>query len=387
MKIPTRFQLDSTAYSAYWTQEHGRELLRDLGEVPDKAEAKRYVHWLYEVDELADAVIVEVFSRVGFHEGMKQLKTHLTHPFSAPNSVKKLLDQLLHIPDWVDTDLLEKGLELCNRSGKSGLIVLRNYSLMMGYQSAAINKPLVATGALQAGAVKRIANTTNFWFAVTAQLPQPLSKAFDFIVYTRILHAYSRYQLLQSGKWDCDQWGAPLNQWDMVATYLGFSLVFYLGLEKLGFQVSDQERSGILALWQYYGYLLGIPHTYMPTTHEDAVKALYLWSSTQPPIDADSVALAQALHNEPLYAHFPQFYLGKKFIQSVNLGFNSLLMGPISSSLLKLPTSLFRYFNRSVYWVNRLEESWRSSHPEYLQVQIKNGRKAQEYINDQVRLH
>lgn len=387
MKIPTRFQLNSTAYRAYWTEEHGRELLADLPCIPEKQEASQHVPWLWEVDELADDVITELFTNIGFTEGMKQVKTYLLHPFNAPQSLQKLFHQMMDTPDWVNPELIQKGYELCNRSGKSGLIVLRNYSLMLGYQSAAINKPLVATGALQQGAVKRIANTTNFWFAVTApQLPTPASKAFEYLVQTRIIHAYSRQQLLQSGNWDCQELGKPLNQWDMVATYLGFSLVFYLGLEKLGFSVSKQEREGTLALWQYYGHLLGIPHTYMPTNHNDAVKALYLWSCTQPPIDADSIALAQALHHEPMLAKFPKIQLGKKFIQEVNLGFNYMLMGTKSSELLQLPNSSFRYWNQSVILSNQLEETWRSKHPSFLQTQIKNGRKAQHIINEQVRL-
>src|SRR5690606_7990606 len=191
---------------------------------------------------LADDVIAECFTNKPFPNALQEITSFANGNRSiddAPESLHKLLVQMQQTPEWVNADLLNLGREVCNRSGKSGLIVLRNYSLMLGYQSAAINKPLIATGALHSGAVKRIADTTNFWYAVTGtNALAPSSDGFLFCLRTRIVHAYSRVMIKKKLDWDIADQAEPLNLWDMQATYLGFSLVFMRGLQNLGFTIS-----------------------------------------------------------------------------------------------------------------------------------------------------
>src|SRR5690606_24376476 len=150
-------------------------------------------------------------------------------------------------------------------SGLTGLIVLRDYCLMGGYESSAINKPLIFTGALKKGAVKRLTETVTLWVDITAN--DALKKGgtgLEAILLTRCIHSFARSNILKHGDWNSDKWGIPLNTWDMLATNIGFSLVYLIGLKQMKFNLLKTEIDGVFHLWRYVGTLLGIPLALLP---------------------------------------------------------------------------------------------------------------------------
>lgn len=388
MIAPTRFDPNSQAFHDFWKYEDGSRMLQKLYDVPILSEATANVPLLYQKDDLADAVIAEYFTNSPFPLALQEVTDFATGklPFEAAKEcVKQLLNEMRHIPEWLDRNQIEIGRKCCNRSGKSGLIVLRNYSLMLGYQSAAINKPLVATGALHLGAVKRIADTTNFWYGVTGiDALNAGSEGFLYCLRTRLVHAYSRVMIKEKLDWQIDEQGEPLNYWDMVATYLGFSLVFMQGLRKLGFKIENEEAESVYHFWKYIGYLIGIPPHIMPQSDQEAIKSLYLWSKTQPEADADSIALAQALHLEPLKAPWPPKKFQKRFIQQVNLAFNHHLIGKRSCDVLQLPRSKYVGLVKAVVTANKADELLAEKLPDYRNRQIRKGRAEQLIITKRV---
>ncbi len=385
---PLRFKFATNAFSDFWKYEDGKKMLAELNEIPSLSQAENYIPLLFKVDSIADDVIAECFRDKSFGMAMQPVMDYAAGKVplhEAPESVQRLLNSMYEVPDWLNSDKLELGRELCNRSGKSGLIVLRNYSLMLGYQSAAINKPLIATGALHSGAVKRIADTTNFWYAVTGtNALAPNSDGFLYCLKTRLVHSYSRVMIKEKLDWDVADHAEPLNLWDMQATYLGFSLVFMRGLKNLGFTISEAETEAMYHLWKYIGYLIGIPAEIMPDTNKDAIRNLYLWSKTQPEADADSIALAQALHQEPLQAPWPKMRWQKRIIQQVNLAFNYHLIGDRSCAVLQLPKSKFRNFVRIVVRSNKMDQKITDAFPKYRKKQIRKGRAEQLIIRNRV---
>lgn len=188
------------------------------------------------------------------------------------------------------------------RSNLDSLISLRDYCLMGGYDYAYLNKPLIATEALKKGAVKRLSETLDFWINVTRyDALQIHQKGYEFAIKTRLIHSYARLSIRKHyHNWDTENWGEPINSWDMMATYIGFSLVFMHSLHKLGNTISAEEEKGLFHLWKYVGYLLGIPENLLPNDKQEATQYFYLWTSIQPPADEDSVLLAHSLLNESL---------------------------------------------------------------------------------------
>lgn len=243
------------------------------------------------------------------------------------------------VPDWYDEELARKGARFCMRSGVNSLIILRDFSLMGGYDYAYLNKPLIFTGILKKGAVKRLKDTLEFWIHVTRENGLKIhSEAYQLVVRTRLMHSYARLQINKKRKdWDVEKWGEPINFWDMIATYTGFSLVLMQGLRKLGIEISDEEEKGVFHLWKYIGYLLGIPPEYLPDNRVQAVEQLYLWSSLQDKGDEDSVQLAQALLDENLVNTINRFMFQRKLLLKLHESMNWYLLDAEINERLQIP--------------------------------------------------
>lgn len=353
--IPTRhIANNSTAFSNYWNSK-SKYLNSVRSKKLDLNEAEKYVPYYFEVDMLGDSVAQEYLVTHGFSKGMGMLHQIVAdYPKNLETyskTTQTFLKQIFTIPTWLDSDLLDQGTNFCNRTGTSGLATLRNYSLMGGYESSAINKPLIFTEALKKGAVKRLSDTVVFWVNVTSKNQLQLKhKGFYSAITTRLIHSYSRIMILKNPKWDTHAWGMPLNTWDMLATNLGFSIAFIDGLKKLNFKPTDIEIKGTLHVWKYVGYLLGIPEHLLVDTQQQAADALYLWSKTQKEADQDSVALAHSLYTEPKTVTFTNSKWLKNFVYNTNLGYNNEMLGTLSCTKLAIPKT------KAIYWIKFIKQ-------------------------------
>lgn len=344
MDIPSRFKTNTSSFQHYWTEGAGVDLLKKLPKQPDLREAHNLVPYLFACDESADALVKQLHQQVGFAKGQQLLRDYLTAPNNVNHPFKEALNTFFNpidsTPSWLNWELLESGIAVSQRAGLSGLIVLRDYCLMGGYESAAINKPLIYTGALKKGAVKRLADTVDFWVDIMENGALTSGQiGYQKVMETRMIHSFSRINILAKTDWDKSEWGLPLNQWDMLATNLGFSLVFIVGLQRMKFQILPEEITAVLHLWKYIGYLLGIPLHLLPDTEQQAIEALYYWTMTQKEGDADSRLLAQALQEEPIVAYYPESAIGRKMMREIHLYYNHFLLGNYSCQLLGLDTT------------------------------------------------
>lgn len=383
MKIPERYKINTTSFSYYWTKGIGVKLLDKLPNKPNLADADQYIPLLYQYDEACDRLVEHLHLKIGFTKGQQLIRDYLQGK-AIESIYDKLISDFMNTlaiePQWLDWQKVQQGIALSQRSGLTGLIVLRDYCLMGGYESSAINKPLIFTGALKKGAVKRLTETVTFWVDITAD--QALRKGcigFEAILLTRCIHSFARLNILKHGDWDTDKWGIPLNMWDMLATNLGFSLVYIIGLKQMKFNLLENEINGVMHLWKYIGSLLGIPLDLLPDTEEEAIKALYYWTMTQKEGDQDSIALAQALMEEPVHAAYPTSKFGRKLMREVHLYYNNYLLGNYSCNLLGLEKTTIgkiAYFNI----LKNKKENSRILRDEVRQQQIRKGRKVHEGI-------
>lgn len=303
--LQPRFK-DSPHFKDFWTTGNGKKLIEFSGAEVSFKDFEKFSPYFYHVDETGDAVVKEIYFTKGFREASLEIEEYIRRGISksenTPESVNKMFSQTETIPRWLDYDLLKSGAELCMRANLDSLISLRDYCLMGGYDFAYLNKPLIVTEALKKGAVKRLSETLDFWVNVTRYNALELHhKGYEFAIKTRMIHSYARLSIRKHyTDWDTENWGEPINSWDMMATYIGFSLVFLHSLHKLGNTFSEQEEAGLFHLWKYVGYLLGIPENLMPENKKQATEFFYLWTSIQPPADKDSILLAHSLLNESL---------------------------------------------------------------------------------------
>ncbi|GGH19724.1 DUF2236 domain-containing protein [Sphingobacterium alkalisoli] len=341
--IPYLFKYNNTSFAHYWSKGVGKELLDQLGYVPNLAIAEKFIPLLYQWDRVGDQVIHDLFTKTGFSGGNASLFDYIDQKPLA-EAQKDVFDNFFrHVdpdPEWLDRRKLQIGAELSRRPGLTSLIVLRDYCLMGGYESAAINKPLIYTGALKKGAAKRLTETVEFWVQIMKEdaLEIP-NTGFKSVLSTRMIHSFSRVNILGKTDWDSNKWGIPLNSWDMLATNLGFSLVFLVGLRRMGIQPSEEEVDGLFHLWKYIGYLLGIPIQIIPENENEAIEALFYWTMTQREGDGDTLALATALKDEPIHAYYPKQALMRQMMREIHLYYNRYLLGDYSCNQLGLPST------------------------------------------------
>lgn len=360
MQKPYRFKINESSFAHYWKEGVGAELLNELGFIPDLKSAEKFIPLLYEWDRVGDQLVIDIHDKIGFKNGNLSLENYLKgfHVDDAQRGIWDIFFNQIEInPSWLEIDKLRTGAELCRRASLSALIVLRDYCLMGGYESAAINKPLIYTGALKKGPVKRLTDTVNFWVHITKEngLNRD-AEGFRQVILTRNIHSYSRINILKHTDWDSSKWGIPINMWDMLATNLGFSLVFLIGLRKIGIVPSQEEVDGLFHFWKYVGNLLGIPIELLPDNEQEAIQALYLWTMTQREGDEDSKSLADALKEEPVMANYPKNKLMRMMMREVHLYYNHYLLGEYSCKLLGLPSTQIGRFGVVNIWKARQTE-------------------------------
>ena len=262
-------------------------------------------------DPLADHVIAWM-KQEGMGKAWKQFEALLGRPgpvpLDTPEPLARYLREAQQWPAWVDHERLARGAAVLHATGLHGMMVLRDAGLMAGYQAAGLNQPLIRTGALAKGAQRRMAETTAWWLACTA--PDGLAPGGAGVHMTlrvRLMHALVRHQLAKDPDWDSAQWGLAINQLDMQATYLGFSVVQLLSLKSTGTVISRSESDDVMHLWRAIGWLMGVEEGLLVNTEQEGRVVLYRNMLSQAPSDDSSVALARALMDEPLARHYPDW--------------------------------------------------------------------------------
>jgi hypothetical protein len=254
---------------------------------------------LYVADPLADAVIVEM-DRLGkearrfINAGLADGVGSLTDP---PPAISAWLRALETVPDWIDLAALEAG-EAGYLSVNPLWANLAEVSSKLSdvYASPPIAKLLVQTGQLATMAPRRLAET-GMWQA-QSRAPGGLLRGAPGYVQTaqvRLLHARVRATALKHG-WDSEEWGVPINQVDIARTWLDFTVVPQLAMEKLGIVFSEEEQHAIYRYWWYIAYLLGLDERFY-LAYGDNTQALVmkdLLDSTVAAPDENSGLLTEA---------------------------------------------------------------------------------------------
>ncbi|MGB1276074.1 MAG: oxygenase MpaB family protein, partial [Nannocystaceae bacterium] len=249
----------------------------------------RLVPYLWRGDPLADAVIAD--------GAAQEVLAACQSPDEAyAQSVQNLARSVCEVPAWVDWPRIARAGELFYRAGVLGGLVLGLRSLIAGYAAPDGNKPLVFSGRLAEQTPRRVAETSRF--VTEACRPGGMrvgASGWAITVRVRLMHAKVRALISQTGRWQPEAWGLPINQHDMLATNLLFSSVFVDGLRILGLAVSNQDAADYMHLWRYIGWVMGVEPALLPADWHDATRLEAVIQATQRPPDDDSRALVDAL--------------------------------------------------------------------------------------------
>ena len=266
----------------------------------------RLAPFLLRTDPLADEAVLSMAALGpgrGFALAEEMLDRGPDAAPAAPAALRAFFAETARIPAWVDWPTIDRAGDALLRSGILGGLVLGAMSLPLGYASPGGNKPLVFSGRLTEQAPRRLSETSRFVQAVCRPRGvRPGADGFKITLKVRLMHAHVRAMLLRSGRWDEARWGAPINQHDMAATTLLFSLVLMEGLRRFGLVIEHEEGERYMALWRYVGHLSGVDAELLPASQLEARALGELIAATQGPPDDDSRALVRALVDSPLAA-------------------------------------------------------------------------------------
>lgn len=311
---------------------------------PDEVSWNKLGAALWRGDPLADEVALWLHQ-----EGMAVARPQLERaiegggcPGDAPVALRRLMEAVQAAPAWLDRSLMAQGARFLQSTGLHGMRVLRDAGLMAGYQASAINQTLLMTGSLKKGAQRRVAETTSWWLDCTKDGGMDRSGAgFKATVRVRVMHALVRQSVSQRPQWNAAAWGLPINQVDMQATYLAFSVVQLLALKTTGCLVTSEDARAVMHLWRYIGWLMGVEEGLLCDDELKGRVLLYHNVISQAPPDESSAALGQALMDEPLARHYPWApkLLGP-YNKARHLSQVSWFVGPQGMKHLGLPATL-----------------------------------------------
>mmetsp|Transcript_25207 Transcript_25207/g.51457 ORF Transcript_25207/g.51457 Transcript_25207/m.51457 type:complete len:540 (-) Transcript_25207:35-1654(-) len=218
-------------------------------------------------------------------------------------------------PSFVDWSQLQRGIDVFVTYAPAAGTSLYYRSLVGGFSIPKITEVLFATRYLAPPSPpekvrERLMDTGGFLAAcmmsneddekdsqVPAAAIRPGGQGWAAALQVRHLHARVRRSILKtkSLNWNTKEFGVPINQEDMGATLLSFSVNVLVGIEFVaGAALSEQEQLDYLALWRYLGWLLGI---------ETQCTALKKTMHDLPPIDPCSGKKSGSSSGEDPIAH------------------------------------------------------------------------------------
>ncbi|WP_201609285.1 oxygenase MpaB family protein [Psychrobacter immobilis] len=291
-----------------------------------------------------------------------------------------LTEQFSSHPTWFDPKLAQIGAVAYRRYPLMLIWLLRNVALMAGYSIPALSLPLIQTGALMHDALPRLMRTYAYILAVSEHPPlhkpnisthnnrQPIeqvlaigSEGWRQSIKVRQIHTIVRQNLLKGkgnaakgiitnadqhhnpdGSWNTGYWGIPINQTDMIATHLQFSLLIMRGLRLLGARISTEEAEGILHLWNLASYWMGVDLERLPKDEVACWEWLYTYLSIQQLDFKMGQPLAKALHDLPRQLMGEDNRRGR-FVEMVNASVTRTLVGDDIGDGLDLPKSKIRF--------------------------------------------
>lgn len=332
-------------------------------------------------DPIADALAAQNirFAKPLQHTiiGNDLIGDELNSDLAANPSFALLTEQFSSHPDWFDPKLAQIGAVAYRRYPLMLIWLLRNVALMAGYSIPALSLPLIQTGALMHDALPRLMRTYAYILAVSehpsldiaanhpnTSLEQVLAvggEGWRQSIKVRQIHTLVRQSLLKGkgatgkgvsgnadrhhhpdGTWNSDYWGVPINQTDMIATHLQFSLLIMRGLRLLGARISSEEAEGILHLWNLASYWMGVDLDRLPKDEATCWEWLYTYLSIQQLDFQMGQPLAKALHDLPRQLMGEDNRRGR-FVEMVNASVTRTLVGDDIGDGLNLPKSKIRF--------------------------------------------
>ncbi|WP_434384290.1 oxygenase MpaB family protein [Melittangium boletus] len=256
-----------------------------------------------EGDPHADAVYAQILENTEGQE-LNQLFRTLANNQEVPPATtfapfNQYFDETHDVPqDPVVLARLQRGQDAFMRRGQVGVIILLTKGLPTGYCMPCLTQVLMMSEALKKRPFHRLLGVAQLLLNVCSPGSfKPKGAAVITAQKVRLLHAGLRRIADQVIPDYRPRYGVAVNQEDLLATLMGFSLLVIQGFRQLGAGLSAQEEEDYLYLWNQYGLVMGIKPEYLPENVEDAeafFEAYERRHAAPPEQNPDGVELARA---------------------------------------------------------------------------------------------
>lgn len=251
-------------------------------------------------DALADGVIVQLFA-ANQTDAVNRLMMTLIRsdepvPAGLPDEVRRYFDTTSALPAFADLAQIGVAQRLFARAGWSIAASLFCSSLPQTYAAARGAKVLTFSGRMDHDVRHRILETAQFIFDVTdtGGIDSPNGRGVRSAQKVRLMHATVRHLTLHQPRWDLAD-GIPINQEDLAATLMSFSVVILEALERLRIVVTKDEAEAWLHLWKCVGALMGVVPELLPRDVADGNALMDAFRRRQWDRSPQGVQLARAL--------------------------------------------------------------------------------------------
>ncbi len=248
-------------------------------------------------DPLADTAVAAYFtaSSAGVEaETPGTLFAHLVRHVRLPPdervpAIRAFFAEASRPPDWIDVAAVARGQQFFNRLVAHHFTSLYLASLPNSYAAAKGVQVLRMTGRLQSDPQRRLNETAQFLMDVAAPGAMDVDGVgVDRVLHVRLMHAAVRWMIAHDASvtrvdelpppsqetedlvWSAS-WGLPVNQEDLLGTWLTFTVVVYDAFDASGVDYDAADVDDHLHLWRLVAHYLGIDPTLVPLTRADAV--------------------------------------------------------------------------------------------------------------------
>lgn len=301
-------------------------------------------------DPLADNVVAELFGDNDITAVNTLMRNMIVNeyppPATLPAVVRDYLGKTDALPDWADPNLIAAGEQVFWRYGPAMVLNLLCYGLPFCYLGQNGVHVLALTTRLVSNPTRRVVETAQMVVDVmqAGGLTAPGGRGRRTIQKVRLMHAAVRRLAPTASSWQ-PKYGVPVNQEDLLGTLMAFSWVSLDALQKLGYQLSDDERNSYMHSWLVVGHLLGIQDEILPADANSAGDVAHAIADHQFGPSADGQALTTALIQMladvvpgNLLRHVPalfmRYFLGRQWAEW--LGINDCELVDLAAAPLKL---------------------------------------------------
>ncbi len=177
---------------------------------------------------------------------------------------------------------------------------IRDVALMGGYIFSGLTPPFGSNWSSAYKRQQKISETYSFaldtWGSGSMSR---FGKGFKTTIQVRLIHALVRRNLLRKNNWKLDEWGIPINQTDMLASYTGPATLAW-GAIAQGVPITPSEQTAVIHNSALVGWLLGVKEEWIAHNTKDLITKMIHAYATHTIGDESSRIMAQSLINEPL---------------------------------------------------------------------------------------